>query len=429
MTKVAFYTLGCKVNQYETQAMEELFEANGFETVSFSEPADFYIINTCTVTQISDKKSRQIISRAHSASPSAGIIVTGCYAQRASSELMKLPGVRMVVGTGNRNEIVELVKTLDSGIEKINAVRDVRHEREFEPISATKDEKTRAHLKIQDGCDRYCSYCIIPYARGPVRSRSLKSIGDELESLERKGFPEVVFTGIHLMSFGKDTGTSLKDAIAQADGLTGIRRIRLGSLEPVGLTDEFIDYLAGNSKICRHFHLSLQSGSAGVLRRMNRKYSPCDFEDRVNRLRQAMPECAITTDIIAGFPGETEEEFAQTLEFVKRIRFARLHVFPYSVRSGTKAAQMPDKIPGPVKHMRAKELIELGKLLEREYIGQFVGTRQEVLFEQFKEDHIEGYTGTYIRVRAGANSDLTGCLRNVFIEGVSEERLIGSIVD
>jgi threonylcarbamoyladenosine tRNA methylthiotransferase MtaB len=418
------------VNQYDTQAMAEMFEKEGFQTVDFSEPADIYVINTCTVTQISDKKSRQIISRAHSASPGAAIIVTGCYAQRASEEVIKLPGVRLVLGTGERSRIVELAKELLRDGKTSNEVRDIVHEQVFEAISATKDEKTRAHLKIQDGCDRYCSYCIIPFARGPVRSRPPDSIRQEMKALEQKGYSEIVLTGIHLMSYGKDIGDmSLKNAISCADGFPEIRRIRLGSLEPLGLTDDFIEYIANNRKVCRHFHVSLQSGSAGVLRRMNRRYSPEEYEDRIKSLREAMPDCAVTTDIITGFPGETEKEFEETLDFVKRVRFARMHVFPYSRRGGTKAAQMPEQIPNSVKHERAGMLIGLGKQLELDYISRFIGTYQEVLFEDHADGLFEGYTGTYIRVSVPSERDLTGRLVNVFIKESKDGKLRGCVVD
>jgi threonylcarbamoyladenosine tRNA methylthiotransferase MtaB len=382
------------------------------------------------VTQISDKKSRQIVSRAHSVSPDAAIIVTGCYAQRAAGEVITLPGVRLVLGTGDRSRIVGLAKELLLDGKTVNEVRDIAHDRVFEPISATRDEKTRAHLKIQEGCDRFCSYCIIPYARGPVRSRPLESVRQELLTLEQKGYSEVVLTGIHLMSYGKDIGNvSLKDAIACAEGLTGIRRIRLGSLEPLGLTDDFIDHIANDPKVCRHFHVSLQSGSAGVLRRMNRRYSPEEYEDRIKKLREAMPDCAVTTDIIAGFPGETEKEFEETIEFVKKIRFARIHVFPYSRRAGTKAAQMPEQILNSVKHERAGILIELGKQLEGEYISRFTGTCQEVLFEAYSDGFLEGYTGTYIRVSAPSKIDLTGRISDVLINRSQNEMLFGSVVD
>jgi threonylcarbamoyladenosine tRNA methylthiotransferase MtaB len=258
----------------------------------------------------------------------------------------------------------------------------------------------------------------------------LESVRQELLTLEQKGYSEVVLTGIHLMSYGKDIGNvSLKDAIACSQGLTGIRRIRLGSLEPLGLTDDFIEYIANDPKVCRHFHVSLQSGSAGVLRRMNRRYSPEEYEDRIKRLRKAMPDCAITTDIIAGFPGETEKEFEETIEFVKKIRFARIHVFPYSRRAGTKAAQMPEQILNSVKHERAGILIELGKQLEGEYISRFTGTCQEVLFEAYSDGFLEGYTGTYIRVSAPSKIDLTGRISDVLINRSQNEMLFGSVVD
>ena len=332
--KAAFCTLGCKVNQYDTEAMRELFEKAGYETVDFSEPADVYLINTCTVTQTGDKKSRQMISRAHALSPNAKIVVAGCYAQRAPEEVLALPGVNLVIGTKERARVVELVEKLAQ--DKQDAVSDLRTERTFEPLTASHEGRTRAQLKIQEGCDRFCTYCIIPYARGPIRSRPLQDVRCELEKLAAAGYHEVVLTGIHLMSYGRDLGdgVTLIDAIAQAEGLSQIRRIRLGSLEPQLLSETFVRALAENPRVCHQFHLSLQSGSAGVLKRMNRRYTPEEYAECVHRLRSAMPGCAITTDIIVGFPGETEEEFEETLAFARQVSLARIHVFPYSRRAG-----------------------------------------------------------------------------------------------
>lgn len=418
--KAAFCTLGCKVNQYDTEAMRELFENAGYETVDFSEPADVYVVNTCTVTQTGDKKSRQMISRAHALSPAAKIVVAGCYAQRAPEEVLALPGVSLVIGTKDRAHVVELVEALRQ--EKTTAVSDLRTERVFEPLTASREGRTRAHLKIQEGCDRFCTYCIIPYARGPIRSRPLSDVRAELQKLAEAGFREVVLTGIHLMSYGRDLDAdiTLLDAIAQADDIAGIRRIRLGSLEPQMLSEKFISAIAGNPKICRQFHLSLQSGSAGVLARMKRRYTPEEYAECVRRLRAAMPECAITTDIIVGFPGETEAEFEETLAFARAVSLARIHVFPYSRREGTKAAEMPGQLSRAVKAERAARLGALAEELASEYAERFVGTEQEVLFEEREGKCLAGHTGTYLRVLAPCADDAL-CNRFVRVRILSRE--------
>ncbi len=431
--KAAFYTLGCKVNQYDTQAMRELFEKAGHEVVEFEQAADVYIINTCTVTQVADKKSRQIISRAcelarEHGNADAHIIVAGCYGQWAHERLIELEGVDIVAGTSERGRIVELAEGLVRGSFEPIVVKKVTG-LEFEDISAVKEGRTRAHLKIQEGCDRFCTYCIIPHVRGNVRSRSLESIRRELEKLEAEGFKEVVLTGIHLMSYGKETKytVTLLDAIRQADGIDGIKRIRLGSLEPQLLTDEFVKTLAENGKICRHFHLSMQSGSDSVLRRMGRRYVSDEYMRCVELLRKYMPGCAITTDIIAGFPGETEEEHAETLAFAEKVGFSRIHVFPYSRRAGTPAYSMPDQVENKVKSRRASELIKLGERLERAYLEGAVGTVQSVLFETEDGEYMCGYTPTYMHVRALADKSLQNNMVDVKITGVEGSALVGKI--
>jgi len=429
--KAAFCTLGCKVNQYDTQAMRELFEAAGYESVDFDDVADVYVVNTCTVTAVGDKKSRQMVSRAHAKNPNAKIVVAGCYSQRAPGEAAALPGVSLVLGTKDRANVVSLVEGLpESGA--LNAVCDLRGESEFESLTTTTEGRTRAHLKIQEGCDRFCTYCIIPYARGPLRSRTLDDIREKLALLEAHGYAEVVLTGIHLMSYGKDLDgeVSLIDAIAQAKGLSGIKRIRLGSLEPQLLSDEFVAALKDDERICRQFHLSMQSGCDAVLKRMNRRYGTAEYADCVDRLRAAMPGCAITTDVIAGFPGETEEEFAQTLSFVRRMAFSRIHVFPYSRREGTAAFGMPNQVPKAVKAARAGELIKLGAQLEREYLSGFAGTVQRVLPEDRGEDGLmQGYTDTYVQVGIrGAKESMAGSIVEARIIETGDARLVGELI-
>lgn len=427
--KAAFCTLGCKVNQYDTQAMRELFENAGYDTVEFDDVADVYLINTCTVTATGDKKSRQMISRAHGRNPNAKIIVAGCYSQRAPEEVLELPGVSLVIGTKDRAKVVELVEGI--GGSSFSAVGDLMGEKDFENLVTTREGRTRAHLKIQEGCDRYCTYCIIPYARGPLRSRPLEDIREKLLILEQHGYAEVVLTGIHLMSYGKDMegNVTLLDAIRQADGIEGIKRIRLGSLEPQLLTEEFVAELMDNPKICRQFHLSMQSGCDTVLKRMNRRYDTAVYEKCVEMLRAAMPNCAITTDVIAGFPGETEEEFAETLAFVEKIAFARIHVFPYSRREGTVAYRMPNQISRAVKAERAGKLIDLGAKLEAEYLKGFEGTVQQVLLEEMQDGVMRGYTDTYANVLvSGASEAQSGQMVSAKITKAEQDRLLADMI-
>ncbi len=430
MMKIAFYTLGCKVNQYDTQAMRELLQNAGYTCVDFHEEADVYLINTCTVTGTGDKKSRQMISRAHAQNPQAKIVVTGCYAQRAPEELLLLPGVELVLGTKDRAQIVEKIGALQDGKSQ-NAVGDLKSEKTFEEMQVSREGRTRAHLKIQEGCDRFCSYCIIPYTRGPIRSRALADIRKQMEILDASGYAEIVLTGIHLMSYGKewDNGVGLLDAIAQAEGLENIKRIRLGSLEPQLLGRGFAEALAKNERICRQFHLSLQSGSADVLKRMRRRYTPEEYRRCVELLREVMPDSALTTDVIVGFPGETEAEFEESLAFVKEMGFARIHVFPYSRREGTLAYSMPAQLARSVKAKRAARMIEVGAEAESAYMRRFIGTVQELLLEEYADGAWQGYTDTYIRVhvQGDENADLSGKLLPVRIEGIENTHMLGSM--
>ena len=394
--KVAFYTLGCKVNHYETEAMRELFEAAGHESVPFSEAADVYVVNTCTVTQVSDQKSRHMLARAHRRNPEALVVAVGCYAQTAPETVAALAGVSLVIGTDGRREIVQRVEAaLAAGAPAESTVHDLGGVRAFEELSAVSDGRTRATLKIQDGCRNFCTYCAIPYARGPIRSRPLSSIRAELVRLAGAGYREVVLTGIHLASWGLDSGEGdLVDVLRMA-GETGISRIRLGSLEPKFCDERFAGAVAALRQICPQFHLSLQSGSDAVLRRMNRRYDTAAYARAVALLRQASPGCAITTDVIAGFVGETEQEHRETLAFAEEMAFARMHVFPYSRRKGTKADAMPGHLPRAVREARAAELIALGDRLERAYVAGLVGREADVLIESDGT----GYTENYVRTR------------------------------
>ena len=424
---VAFHTLGCKVNQYDTQAMRERFEEAGFRTVDFEDRADVYVVNTCTVTGTGDKKSMQTIRRCHRTNPDAAIVVTGCLAQRAADEL-KLPGVRLVLGTQRRGEVVQLLaQALEQDCALI-AVETLR-QAPFEHLTVHAHEgHTRATMKIQEGCDRWCTYCIIPSVRGPIRSRPLDEIRAEAQSLAAAGFKEVVLTGIHLTSYGREQhgAITLLDAIRAVHEVEGIERIRLGSLEPVIVTGAFVQGIAAMPKVCHQFHLALQSGSDTVLARMRRRYTSGEFLAACAMLRGAFEDCALTTDVMTGFPGETEEEFAQTVDTCQRAGFARMHVFPYSEREGTKAAAMAGSVPRHVREERARQLIAVGRALERAALEGRVGRNDEVLVEEIDaQGRGMGYTGGYMRVHVqGAQP---GEIVRVRITGIENEELSGEI--
>lgn len=415
MATAAYYTLGCKVNQYDTDVMRRLMEEAGFLTVSFDDPADIYIINTCTVTHVSDRKSRQMISRAHRQNPDALIVVAGCYSKVYGNDVLKLPGVSLVLGTDDRTRIVEAVNDVLSGKQYCEDHAPIS----LDTVQTDMSDRTRAYLKIQDGCNRFCSYCIIPYARGKLHSRSLESAERELMRLGSLGCQEVVLTGIHVMSYGadRDNKFTLTDLIRFCGKKMPVPRVRLSSLDPSLLTDELISAIAEAPNLCHQFHLSLQSGSDTVLKRMNRHYTSDQYRSVVKKIREAMPKAAITTDIIAGFPGETEEEHADTLSFVRDIGFARIHVFPYSKRSGTPAARAQNQVMPDIKKRRTSELIALANAMEFEYISGFEGSVTPVLIEEREGDALRGYTGTYIDVHIPLDT-----------LDVPEESVIGKIV-
>ena len=394
--RVAFYTLGCKVNHYETAAMAELFQAAGHQVVDFSEKADAYVVNTCTVTAVADQKSRQMLHRAHAQSPDALVVAVGCYSEVAREKVAALPGVDLVLGTGGRKDIVPLVEKALLGERLAPEAQPPFARRAFEELSAVADSRTRATLKVQDGCVSFCTYCAIPFARGALRSRSRESCRRELTTLVEKGYREIVLTGIELTEYGKDLSDrpTLNDLIRLSDAC-GVERLRLGSLDPRFADEDFAQTCAQSRSLCHQFHLSLQSGSDTVLQRMNRRYTAEEYLRNAHRLRSCMPDAAITTDVIAGFPGETEEEHAETAAFLRQVGFARIHVFPYSRRPGTKAAAMAGQLTRQEKARRAKELIAVGDELERAFIDRQIGTVQQVLME---EDGT-GYTGNYVRVR------------------------------
>ena len=401
MNKVAFITLGCKVNQYETNAMIQKFIEQGYNIVEHTKKADIYIINTCTVTNMSDRKSRQMLRRVKDLNPHAIVVACGCYAQVAKEELKDIKEIDLILGNNEKKEIVKYIEKYIDEKHQIKSTEDVMQTREFVDFgNVTYTEKTRAVIKVQDGCDRFCSYCIIPYARGRVRSREPESVISEIKNIAKEGIKEVVITGIHVASYGKDFKDNYKliDLLEEINKIDGIERIRLGSIEPLLIDEEFISRLIKLKKICHHFHLSLQSGCDETLKRMNRRYTTKQFEKIVELIRKNYKDAILTTDIIVGFPGETEEEFNKTYEFLKKIKFYKMHVFKYSKRKGTKAATMQMQIDGNIKEIRSQKLIELSNRNEREYNKLYIGKEVEVLFEERKEGVYKGHTKNYILV-------------------------------
>ena len=432
MKRVAFYTLGCKVNQYETEAMLELFEKEGYEKAETEDYADVYVINTCTVTHMSDRKSRQYIRRMKKKNPDAIIAVVGCYSQVSPEEILSIDEVNLVMGTNDRKKIVEEVKKIDAS-RKVSTVDDIMKVKAFEEIEINKTNgKTRAFLKIQDGCDRYCSYCIIPYARGRVRSRDLESIVKEVENLAANGYKEVVLTGIHVASYGKDIKDSdikLLDVIKQINDIEGIERIRLSSVEPILFTDEFVEAVSAMDKVCPHYHLSLQSGCDETLKRMKRRYTTEEYKAIVDRLRAAIPNVSITTDVIVGFPGETNEEFDKTYEFLKDIELTHMHIFKYSPRKGTPAATMENQVDPSTKHERSEKLLQLNEENFKKFGQKMLDKEFNVLFEQKVGDNkFEGLTENYVKVIVESDKDLSEQILKVKITDVKNEFLEGILV-
>lgn len=432
MKTVAFYTLGCKVNQYDTEAMAELFEKSGYEVVSSTEKADVYIINTCTVTNLGDRKSRQFIRRSKKNNPDSIIAVVGCYAQTAPEEVLAIEGVNLVIGTDERNKIVQLVEKIDKE-NKLNYVNDIMSVNKFEELSIEEIKgKTRAFLKIQEGCNQFCAYCIIPYARGPIRSRRPENIIEEVKRLSQNGFKEIVLTGIHIASYGKDLkDIDLIDIIKEVHNIEGIERIRLSSVEPTLLTEEFIEEITKLPKFCPHFHISLQSGCDETLKRMNRKYTTDQYRKIVKKLRASIPDIAITTDIIVGFPGESEEEFCQTFNFVQEMELSQIHVFKYSPRKGTPAAKFKNQIPSKIKNYRSEKMIKLGEKMMRRYREKFINEDMDVLFEDILDKDkriITGFTSNYIKVAAKGSKNLIGEILPVKIREIKNDIVFGEII-
>ena len=419
--KVAFYTLGCKVNQYETNGMIQQFLENGYEIVDFEDYADIYIINTCTVTNMSDRKSRQMIRRAKDNNPNSLVVAVGCYAQVLMEKVDEIPEIDLALGTNKKNNVVEIIENFINDKESSKTyIDDVMHSKDYGDFgSITYTDKTRAVIKVQDGCDRFCSYCIIPFARGVVRSRNPQNVYDEISMIASQGIKEVVITGIHVASYGKDFKNEfgLIDLLEKIHDIPGIERIRLGSIEPLWMTKEVIDRLNKLDKICHQFHLSLQSGCDDTLKRMNRRYTTNQFEEIVNNIRHTFEDAILTTDIIVGFAGETEEEFEQTYNFLKKINFYKMHIFKYSPRKGTKAENMPNQVDGNIKEVRSKKLIELSDLNETNYLKSYIGKKISVLWEEEKNGVIKGHTPNYLLAEIGVSDEL---LKNSIINTIND---------
>ena len=425
--KVAFITLGCKVNQYETNSMTQEFIKNGYEIVDHTEKADIYIINTCTVTNMADRKSRQMLRRVKELNPQAIVVACGCYVQVAKSELEKIEEIDLILGN---NEKKDIVKHVESYISKNNSkiqVQDIMNQKEYVEFgNVTYTEKTRAVIKVQDGCDRFCSYCIIPYARGRVRSRKPESVIKEIKEIAKKGIKEVVITGIHVASYGKDFKEEYRliDLLEEINKIEGIHRIRLGSLEPLLITEEFLKRLVKLEKICHHFHLSLQSGCNETLKRMNRRYTCEEFKNITELLRKYYDDVNLCTDIIVGFPGETDEEFNKTYEFLKEIKFYKMHIFKYSPRKGTKAAQMSKQIDGKIKEQRSQKLVELSNKNEKEYNKKYIGKAVEILFEEEKEGIYKGHTANYILAYCKTNQNLENKIVKAICQNAEDDHIL-----
>ena len=445
MSKVVkFITLGCKVNQYETNAMAQKFLEKGYQIIEEETPEneeikpDICIINTCTVTNMSDRKSRQMLRRMKEKNPNTIVVAVGCYAQVAKEELAKISEIDLVLGNNEKVEIVRHIEEyINNHIDNVE-LEDIMYSKEFSDFgNVTYTEKTRAVIKIQDGCDRFCSYCIIPYARGRVRSRKPESIVSEITQIASNGIKEVVITGIHIASYGKDFSMSkdpelqnykLIDLLEEINSINGIQRIRLGSIEPLLITEEFVERLKKLEKICHHFHLSLQSGCDETLKRMNRRYTTEQFKEIVRLLRNAYDDVNLTTDVIVGFPGETDEEFSKTYKFLEEIKFYKMHIFKYSPRKGTKAAVMPNQISGDIKEERSRKLIELSDKNEIEYNESYIGKNVEVLFEEEKDGIFKGHTQNYIMVYCELNKNLENQVISVRCEKAEQEHILGNFI-
>ena len=434
MRKAAFHNLGCKVNSYETEAMQQLLEDAGYEIVPFREGADVYIINTCSVTNVADRKSRQMLHRAKKMNPSAAVVAVGCYVQAAGAELKKDEAVDLIVGNNQKKDLVQILDDYFADHENSGEILDIGHSQEYEELHIRRiADHTRAFIKVQDGCNQFCSYCIIPYTRGRVRSRRPEDIEREVRGIAEAGYKEIVLTGIHLSSYGVDFKDEQKEnlltLIKRLDQIPGIERLRLGSLEPRIVTREFAKELASLRTICPHFHLSLQSGCDATLKRMNRRYNAAEYQVCCEILREELDNPAITTDVIVGFPGETEEEFAETERFLKTIHFYEMHIFKYSRRAGTRAADMPAQVSEGTKSVRSDILLALEKQQSLEYRGRFLGTEEEILLEEPIEidgtKYMMGHTRQYVKGAVPYEEGLKNkTVKGIFTKALNEEVLL-----
>ena len=436
MRKAALHNLGCKVNAYETEAMQQLLEDAGYEIVPFSQKADVYVINTCSVTNMADRKSRQMLHRAKKLNPDAVVVAAGCYVQTGEAEARKDDAIDILIGNNQKAQLIDKLnvyfaeKKADGSKKKLEALLDINGQpQDFEELSLSQTkEHTRAFLKVQDGCNQFCSYCIIPYARGRVRSCKPETILRQVKTLAESGCREIVLTGIHLSSYGMDFGGSLLELLRLVHQVEGIERIRLGSLEPRVVTEDFVKALSKLPKVCPHFHLSLQSGCDETLRRMNRKYTTAEYENSCSLLRKYFTHPAITTDVIVGFPGETEEEFAQTKEFLQRIHFYEMHIFKYSVRKGTRAAVMEQQVPEEIKTERSAKLLTLADSMSVGFREYYVGRKQEILFEEpvviDGQEYYTGYNREYVRFVTKSEKPLDNCLCQGTVTGMLNNEIL-----
>lgn len=431
--KVAFATLGCRVNQYESEAMVEKFIREGYEVAEFHDFSDVYVINTCTVTNMGDKKSRQMIGRARRINPEAIISVVGCYAQIATEEVAGIEGVDVVLGSRNKGDIVYWVNRAREECKQVVEVSDVLKNKVFEDLNISEyQDRTRAFVKIQDGCNRFCSYCLIPYARGAVCSKNPEKIISEIRELATNGFKEILLSGIHIASFGLDLEGhwNLVRILEEVDKIPGIQRVRIGSIDPTFFTEGVIDKIISLKKLCPHFHLSLQSGCDETLKRMNRRYTTKEYKTVVENLRSSIKGASITTDVIVGFPGETQEEFNETYEFLKNLQLSKMHIFKYSPRKGTKAAEIKEQINGNIKEERSHKLITLNNILEEKHINTYIGEYMNVLYEQkFKdnENEFEGYTDNYIKVIGKSSKNIIGEFHMTKLTNCMGDYIIGEV--
>ncbi|WP_404276103.1 tRNA (N(6)-L-threonylcarbamoyladenosine(37)-C(2))-methylthiotransferase MtaB [Exiguobacterium undae] len=420
MATVAFQTLGCKVNHYETEAVWQLFKDAGYGRVDFADHADVYVVNTCTVTNTGDKKSRQVIRRAIRQNPDSVICVTGCYAQTSPAEIMAIPGVDVVVGTQDRHKMIGYIEQFREERMPINAVGNIMKAKVYEELDVPAfTDRTRASLKIQEGCNNFCTFCIIPWARGLMRSRQPEDVLKQAQQLVDAGYKEIVLTGIHTGGYGEDLKDyNLAKLLKALESVTGLERLRISSIEASQITDEVLDVLKDSPIVVRHLHVPIQSASDTVLRRMRRKYTMAEFGERITRLKEVLPDCAITSDVIVGFPGETEEEFMETFNFINDHKFSELHVFPYSKRTGTPAAMMDDQVDENIKEQRVARLIALSNQLAKEYASKYEGELLEIIPEEFSEEaggRLVGYTDNYLRVAIEGDESLIGQLVRVKI--------------